>query len=136
MKRAIISSFAFLALVACGGEASESGPTTAAANEPQTEQGNAAPAPQADQAPAVGGGEEGGGEAAGSGESACARARACCNAYVEALGGAAAAGQACAGIETAEQVGGATADASCTSMISGWRTALSGMGREIPAACN
>jgi hypothetical protein len=114
MKRAILTVFACLALAACGAEESETTATSAA--EPSEE-------------PAAGGG--------GGGGSPCSRARDCCNAYVDAMGSPAiTAEQACAGIAAAESAGGPGADTSCTTMISGWRTSLSAMGRDVPAACN
>jgi hypothetical protein len=112
MKRAFITAFACLALAACGAEESETTATSAA--EPSEE-------------PAAGGG----------GGSVCGRARDCCNAYVDAMGSPAiTADQACAGIAAAETAGGPTADSSCTTMISSWRSSLSAMGRDVPAACN
>jgi hypothetical protein len=121
MKRALITAFVTaltcLCLTACGSEESSSSATPESNNAPAAEANT------------------GGGGGGGGGDSVCGRARTCCNAYVEAMGGAAMAGQACAGIDTAEQTGGAAADASCTAMISGWRQSLSGMGREVPAAC-
>jgi hypothetical protein len=115
MKRAFLTVFACLALAACGAEESET--TTTSAAEPTAE-------------PAAGGGGGGGG-------SPCARARDCCNAYVDAMATpGVTAEQTCAGIAAAESAGGPGVDTSCTTMITGWRTSLSAMGRDVPAACN
>ncbi len=113
MKRAFLTVFACLALAACGAEESET--TTTSAAEPTAE-------------PAAGG---------GGGGSPCARARDCCNAYVDAMATpGVTAEQTCAGIAAAESAGGPGVDTSCTTMITGWRTSLSAMGRDVPAACN
>ncbi len=113
MKRAFLTVLACLALAACGAEESET--TTTSAAEPTAE-------------PAAGG---------GGGGSPCARARDCCNAYVDAMATpGVTAEQTCAGIAAAESAGGPGVDTSCTTMITGWRTSLSAMGRDVPAACN
>lgn len=127
MKRALITAFLCSMLAtACGSE--ESSDTPATNTEPSTaDEAPAAesPAPAAEQ-PAAGG---------GGGGSVCSRARDCCNAYVDAMGGAAIAGSACTGIDAAEQAGGPAADTSCNQMISSWRQSLTAMNRAVPAAC-
>lgn len=111
MKRLFLIASMSLALMACGSE-----------EESNTETPTAA----ADPAPADQGG--------GGGGSPCARARDCCNAYVTAMGAGVTTDQACAGIAGAEAAG-AAGEASCTSMISGWRQSLTAMSRDVPASC-
>lgn len=113
MKRALITAFVTvltLSLAACGSEESSASTTESTTSAPPAAQGG------------------------GGGGSPCARARECCDAYVELVGGGVA-GQACAGIDAAEQAGGAAADMSCNQMISSWRTAFTSMSRDVPASC-
>jgi len=127
MKQAFMAMM-FLALAsACGSQNSDTPSSGNSPSEPAAE-----PAAHED-TPAA---EPQGGGGGGGGGSVCERARECCNAYVGAMpGGAVTAAQACAGIDGAIAAGGAAADASCTSMISGWRQSLTAMNHEVPASC-
>lgn len=77
-----------------------------------------------------------GSSASGGGDTVCSRAQACCEAYVNELSGITpglSVQQTCAGVSVA--AGTPMADASCQSMIDGWRQALSAIGRAVPSSC-
>ncbi len=64
----------------------------------------------------------------------CGRARDCCRAYVAALGPAGAGAEAaCTALDQQQGVPGM--DTACQAQIDGWRTGLSAMQHEVPAAC-
>ncbi len=74
----------------------------------------------------------GGGEASG----VCAKAKACCTAYVAALGPAgASAAAACTALDQTAQAG-AAAEPACQSAIDSWKQSLTAMGKPIPSECN
>lgn len=100
--------------VVCGGLAAMGAATAPMAPTVDTS-GATAPAV----APAAGGG------------GVCQRATDCCNAYVQAMG-AAAAGTNCSLYGT---MGGGPAEAGCQSAIDGFRSGLTAMGQTVPAAC-
>jgi hypothetical protein len=66
-----------------------------------------------------------------SGGGVCARAQECCNAYHEAMGTAAQGGSACAAYANVPPSG----EFGCQSAIDGFRSGLTALSREVPAAC-
>ena len=103
--------------VVCGGLAAMTASYPMPAPAPVT-----VPAPAPATAPATGGTAAGG---------VCQRATDCCNAYVTAMG-AAAAGTNCGLYAT---MGGGPAEAGCQSAIDGFRAGLTAMSQTVPAAC-
>jgi len=85
---------------------------------------------------AAGGGDSAGGGGSG-GNSVCDKAMRCCEAYVEAMGGATAGlnpQQVCAGVQQAGAAG-AMAEPACNQAMAAWRQSLDQVGKPVPDVC-
>jgi hypothetical protein len=123
----LLAILATMLFVACGGEEAAETTETTTETEPAAEAETDEPAAEPAAAePAAGGG------------GVCDRAQRCCEGYVSEMTAMGTPGisaeQACAGIAGA-RAAGAAGEASCTTMINGWRQGLEAAQRTVPSDC-